>query len=131
MAPFQMGFTVEGLPSLQRRLSGAERAVSGQALATVVLKAALIMEGEWKARVPVRTGTYRRSIHAKITDIGAHHAEARVGTSLADPPYPLYLEFGTAHMAPRPSARPAYDAALPRMTRVIDEGIAAAVRAGR
>ena len=29
-----------------------------------------------------------------------------VGTSLVDPPYPYFLEYGTSRMAARPSARP-------------------------
>ncbi len=33
---------------------------------------------------------------------------ADIGTSLVDPPYPYFLEYGTVKMSARPSARPAF-----------------------
>lgn len=78
---------------------------------------ALEMEQEWKQRAPVRTGTYRRSIHTQSKRSG-RTAEATVGTNLVNPPYPIFLEYGTSMMAARPSARPAFDASLSRVMKV-------------
>lgn len=35
--------------------------------------------------------------------------EVIVGTDLTDPPYPVFLEYGTSRMGARPSARPAFE----------------------
>lgn len=68
------------------------------------IKTARGIEADWKARAPVKTGTYRRSIH---TDEEPEPGVSVVGTSLTNPPYPVYLEYGTRYMAARPSATPA------------------------
>lgn len=62
------------------------------------------IEREWKRLVPVKTGTYRRSIH---TVEQARPGVSVVGTNLTKPPYPLFLENGTRRMRARPSATPA------------------------
>lgn len=56
-----------------------------------------------------QTGTYRRSIHTEIESATRSRVVARVGTSIIDPPYPAYLEYGTSKMPPHPIARPAWD----------------------
>lgn len=56
----------------------------------------------------IKTGTMRRSIHSEPTDV---HGElsVKIGTSLDEPPYPFWLEFGTKRMSPKPFLRPALD----------------------
>jgi len=44
-----------------------------------------------------------------LRDLGAEAMTAEIGTDLADPPYPFYLEYGTSKMPAYPSARPAFD----------------------
>lgn len=83
------------------------------ALAKVVrderVKVAMELEADWKAHVPVRTGTYRRSVH---TVADATPDTSVVGTSVH---YGKYVEFGTRRMAARPAARPAAEKARQRL----------------
>jgi len=64
----------------------------------------------WKELARYKTGTYRRSIHDEpLPSKGLHHAAVQIGTDITDPPYPVFLEFGTSRMPAYPAARPAWD----------------------
>jgi len=65
------------------------------------------VEAGWKARAPVDTGAYRRSIGTQKQG----DADYAVLSSLE---YPIYLEYGTRFMAPRPSMTPAVEEERPR-----------------
>lgn len=52
----------------------------------------------------VDTGTLRRSITYTVDE---KKLEGRVGTTINDPPYGAYLEYGTSRMKPRPWLKPA------------------------
>ena len=71
----------------------------------------------------VDTGTLRRSI---TFDVGTDESKVtgRVGSTILDPPYGAYLEFGTSRMIQRPWLRPA----LERNWEVIKEHIREGVR---
>jgi len=105
-------------------------AVGPGGLKTAVTAGAIPIQNAWKEKVPVDTGTYRRSVHiGGITqpeesgddghvkqreplpepELDADHVLVTIGTDIIDPPYPWFLEDGTAHMAAQPSAQPAWD----------------------
>ena len=71
----------------------------------------------------VDTGTLRRSI---TFDVETYESKVtgRVGSTILDPPYGAYLEFGTSRMIQRPWLRPA----LERNREVIKEHIKEGVR---
>jgi HK97 gp10 family phage protein len=97
-----------GRPAVSRKIRAMTAALS-DALATSAEAAVLPLENRWKELVPVRTGTYRRSIHHEPPVVMGDQVSIEVGTDIVEPPYPFFLEFGTSRMAPRPSARPALD----------------------
>lgn len=80
---------------------------------------------EWKTQVrqkAYKTGTYMRSIHAEEAKTeGADRVVIEVGTDITDPPYPLFLEYGTKRMEPRPTARPAFEASKDAMAKEAEE----------
>ena len=59
----------------------------------------------------VDSGTLRRSITSSV-DIDNDSVTGRVGSTILNPPYPVYLENGTSRMLPRPWLRPALDMSL-------------------
>lgn len=78
-----------------------------------VKKATLAVQAQAQAKVPVKTGTLRRSITSQFpTDLSGI-----VGPSVE---YGKFVEFGTRRMGARPFMRPAAEAVLP--------GFAAAVK---
>ncbi|KAA3644556.1 MAG: hypothetical protein DWQ07_14145 [Chloroflexi bacterium] len=88
--------------------------VKGEALRRAALAGALPIENEWKDLTledptTYKTGTYRRSVHREVVGESDAAVDVAVGTDITDPPYPLFLEFGTSRMAARPKARPAYE----------------------
>jgi HK97 gp10 family phage protein len=106
----------------------AQLSLLSDALREAVLQAALMTGADpivnrWKQTAPFRTGTYRRSIQAQpLPSAGTHKSAVQIGTDITDPPYPVYLEFGTSRMAARPSARQAWDAEI---DKAVDEVVAA------
>lgn len=79
-------------------LKGADR---------VAQTSAYRVEAGWKQRAPVKTGAYRRDIRTQKQN----DADYVVLSSLE---YPIYLEYGTRFMAPRPSMNPAVEEERPR-----------------
>ena len=60
------------------------------------------VEGDYPAP---DTGRLKASINYDVEGTG-YQIVGRVGSTLTDPPYAFYLEFGTIHMAERPWLRP-------------------------
>lgn len=71
----------------------------------------------------VDTGTLRRSITFDV-ETDESKVTGRVGSTILDPPYGAYLEFGTSRMIQRPWLKPA----LERNREVIKEHIKEGVR---
>lgn len=116
------------------RLGKFGDAISDPKLLTAALMAGgLLIQNRWKDLVRERffeTGTYMRSIHMEEGDAHRGFAEVLLGTDIIDDPYPFYGEFGTEHMAARPTARPAMDeegdnawAAFVEALELVAEGI--------
>lgn len=82
-------------------------------VATEVKKATLDVEAKAKARVPVKTGTLRRSIHSVFENGGLRGI---VGPSVL---YGKFVEFGTRRMAGRAYMRPAAEAVLPGFAEAV------------
>jgi HK97 gp10 family phage protein len=90
-------------------LRAMDDALSEQAMVNALKLGAGVFQRSWKRKVPYRSGTYRRSIQVKILERGSQRVIVAIGTNIVDPPYPLFLEYGTRKMKARPSARPAWD----------------------
>jgi HK97 gp10 family phage protein len=73
-------------------------------------RAGFDIEARAKAKVPVLTGTLRRSITTQLENDGM---TAVVGPSVE---YGIYVEFGTRRMGARPYMRPAAEAVYPQFT---------------
>src|SRR5438105_3564682 len=85
--------------------------LSGPAAGAALMSGAQVIVNEVKAKAPVKTGDYRRSIHAERTG----PAEVKIGT---DKPQGKRLEYGfndvdkrgrRYHQPARPHFRPAID----------------------
>jgi HK97 gp10 family phage protein len=98
-----------GMPETLHALEAIEEATRGAKLAAVAVVGAMPIQNAWKQKAPIKTGTYRRSIHTETEAVNERAATVVIGTDITDPPYPIFLEYGTAHMAARPSAQPAFD----------------------
>lgn len=82
-----------------------------------VKKATFDVEAKAKAKVPVRTGTLRRSIHSVFENDGLRGI---VGPSVE---YGKFVEFGTRHMGARPYMRPAAEAVLPKFADAVKRAL--------
>ena len=112
-----------GQEAVVRRMSALADAVASHNLEIAGRAMGLPVEEAWKrgfrkksdpsiAGVAPRrqTGTYSRSIHTEIESVSRNRVLVKVGTSITQPPYPAYLEYGTSKMPAHPIARPAWDA---------------------
>lgn len=66
----------------------------------------------------VDTGTLRRSITYSVDE---EEKVGRVGTVLQNPPYGVYLEFGTSRMRPRPWLKPALEKSVEKIKKIFKE----------
>lgn len=108
---------IEFIQAGAREFAAELRAAATRAPAeahTEVAKSAGRLEADMKARAPVRTGALRDGIG---TDFDEDGLGAAVGPTA---PYAHLVEFGTAHMQPKPFVRPAEDAEEPRFAAAVD-----------
>lgn len=109
----RLGMKLVGREDVSRRIRRMHDAVGSRALVTAGEAAAQPLVNAWKENIQaypvILTGTYLRSVHHEVGDVDRDQVEILVGTDIVDPPYPLFLEFGTRYMSARPTARPAYD----------------------
>lgn len=74
----------------------------------------------------IDTGTLRRSISFEVEEKG-DAVIGKVGSTIRNPAYPLFLEYGTSKMKPRPWLRPSLiknlDWIKERIEKAIKEGI--------
>jgi hypothetical protein len=142
-----------GGADVHRRLAALIAASGPKVLRPAVIAGALPIQNRWKEHCAVETGTYRRSVHiGGVTrpEPGGNsdHVKQRrelpkpeekptevvvtIGTDIIDPPYPWFLEHGTAHMGAHPAAQPAMDEAKEHakaeMEAVLKLALAGAVR---
>lgn len=96
-----------------------------KALRDAVYAGALVIENEAKLRVPVRTGTLRRSINTQVVFQSSTRVTARIGPNTD---YAAFVEFGTVRMAARPYMRPALDSKRGEATETIRRIMADAMR---
>lgn len=87
------------------------------AVAAEVKRATFDVEAKAKERVPVRTGTLRRSIHSVFSNGGL---TGIVGPSVL---YGKFVEFGTRRAGARPYLRPAAEAVLPRFAEAVKRAL--------
>lgn len=97
---------------------------------------------EVQARVPVSAaphksgkktyspGTLRKAIYQAFADkeSGQGSAKYRISWNKQHAFYGRFLEFGTSKMAAKPFLRPAYDAALSKAVKAVQERMAAEVK---
>jgi len=87
------------------------------AVANEVKKATLDIEAKAKAKVPVLTGTLRRSIHSVFSN---GDMTGTVGPSVV---YGKFIEFGARGRAARPYMRPAAEAVLPGFASAVKRAL--------
>lgn len=59
----------------------------------------------------VDTGALRKSITVEVEEDGGS-VKGVVGSTITNPPYPAYLEYGTSKMKPRPWMTPAIESSM-------------------
>jgi HK97 gp10 family phage protein len=120
--PVVTGYQVVGANAVIRALARLSDAAAEQTLVVAAQAAGIVVQTEWKSlfrsqsdasypgSLPRRqTGQYAQSIHVEIVEHDRTHAWVAIGPSIIDPPYPLFLEYGTSKMPAHPIARPAWD----------------------
>lgn len=127
----KMGMTLD-IRDFERGLKAMDDALSEAAMVNALKLGAGVFQRSWKRKVPYRTGTYRRSIRVKVMERSSQRVIVAIGTDIINPPYPLFLEYGTRHMAARPSARPAWDESKDGVEREVRTSLALMIEmAGR
>jgi HK97 gp10 family phage protein len=114
--------SVLGGVDLARRLRELSERAAEDALVAAGIAGGVVIERTWKslfrhadeasiAGAPPRrqTGQYSQSIHVEVLERSRDRVVVAIGTSITDPPYPVFLEYGTSRMPAHPIARPAFD----------------------
>jgi HK97 gp10 family phage protein len=124
---------VTGGNAVRHRIAALLKVAERESLRRALVAGAIPMQNRWKELAARKTGTYRRSVHiGGVTrpegggddshvkereplpkpEEGRTHVVVTIGTDIVDPPYPWFLENGTAHMGAQPAAQPAFDETL-------------------
>ena len=122
----RLGFKVVGVPEVAGALDRMGDQMGGQRLVDATMSGAGLLVNSWKLYIRQRaykTGTYMRSIHAKVTHREPGFVQVTVGTDIVKPPYPFFLEYGTSKMHPRPTARPAFDENKDKVAQEIHDAL--------
>lgn len=120
MSSAAAGFRIINIREFNAQLDKLGEAVAHEVLLLALMTGSKPIVNRWKQIAPYRTGNYKRSIHGEpLPGGGSHRAAVQIGTDITDPPYPLFLEFGTSRMSPHPSARPAWDAEIDNTVREV------------
>lgn len=129
------------MSALSKRLDGITRAAE-KGVRPAAQAGAQVFYDEVKQRVPVSAkphksgkktynpGTLRKAIYQAFADkeSGDGKAMYRVSFNKTHAFYGRFLEFGTSKMAAKPFIRPAYDAALRKALKAVQERMAAEVK---
>ncbi len=70
-----------------------------------VKSGAELMKNYAKDIAPYLTGTFRRSIERDKVVVKGYKIMTSIGSNITDPPYPIWLEYGTSKMAAKPTFR--------------------------
>ena len=113
---------VEGYHEARKALEDVLRAATG-ALPEVMEVVGQQWETEIKRRAPLLTGRLRRSY---TYEVGPGGRWVEVSSNVE---YAPHQEFGTIHMTGTPHVRPATQVMIPKVPRLVAEGVARAERA--
>lgn len=108
-------FRIEGLQECERALRELPKATGKNVLKRTLLKAAEPIAEAWGRLTPVFRGTLKKSVGAgtKLSrrQKAQHQKQSDVEVFVGAGPLPQahMSEFGTAHQAPKPAGRPAWD----------------------
>lgn len=137
---------IEGGPQLAKALLALDTKVRQKAAKEALANAGREIADEWAVMVPIgeapedpHPGAYQRSLRdqgavtVRATKNGASGSvRPAVLPELADDDQPrvyaAVLEFGDADRAAQPSARPAFESALPRALRTIGDSLRMVLR---
>lgn len=104
-----VSMTLRGSKELTALLERLQGQAVVDALTAGLLSGGELFSNAWKKAAPYKTGTYRRSISPEVRSSEPGNIAVAIGTDITDPPYPMFLEYGTSRMPPHPSMRPAFD----------------------
>ena len=91
-----------------------------------VTDAAILLESEEKRAIKnfpvVDTGRFLNSISNNIkVEESKQFVNGKVGSTIKDPKYPMFLEFGTSKMSPHPTMRPTWNKNLSNIKKIINK----------
>ena len=97
--------------------------------------AAIFLEGEDKRGIRnyplVDEGRYLNSIsHNVESNERKQTVSAKVGSTIKEPKYPTFLEFGTSKMSPKPVIRPVWNKNLNKIKKIIADGVKKGIKQG-
>lgn len=102
-------------------------------LNAAMVSGGLLTANYWKETALWKSGTYRRAIHVaghpdltpdfegEVIPAPRDPLMVIVGLDIQEPPYPIYLEYGTSRMEAKPRAGPALDATAKAVLKEVGE----------
>ena len=104
--------TIEGQKSLDDKLKKISKTATNE-IEQALLNGGLMIERDYKLNVSqaglVDTGRWINSITHQADGFGTNNPSVQVGSTVKDPPYPAYHEFGTSRFPATPTLTPAYN----------------------
>lgn len=118
----KMRLKVEGVEDVLRALENADKKTK-KALHDLISEAAEIVFREADARVPIKSGLSRETLHIEVGEDknGRFYANVKVGGG--DDFYITFYELGSSRQPPRPFMRPSLDKNRRKIRQHLIEGL--------
>lgn len=109
-----MSTEIKGLEELISKLNGLPDKLETKVVRSAVRKGAILVRDKAREKVPVDTGTLKKSIKVRNNRSGKGIISFKIGPTSdkkrgTDIFYGRFVEFGTSKMAAKPFMRPALD----------------------
>lgn len=126
---------IKGLEQLISKLNNLPEKLEKKVIRAAVRKGAILVRNKAREKVPVKTGTLKKSIKIRSNRVANGIISFKIGPTNdkkkgTDVFYGRFIEFGTSKMAAKPFMRPALDESETEVLNVVIDNIKSKLEEG-